>query len=129
MKASCLCGAVRIEVQGPIEHAPEACHCSQCRKFSGHFLSAVNIKRSDLTVQGEDSVSWYQSSDKVERGFCKTCGSSLFWKPNIEGYEYTAVSMGLFDEPSGLSLAKHTFADDKGDYYEIADGVEQSSGY
>jgi hypothetical protein len=47
----------------------------------------------------------------------------------MEGYQYTAVAMGVFDGPTGLRLAKHTFVGEKGDYYEIADGVSQSEGY
>jgi hypothetical protein len=65
----------------------------------------------------------------VRRGFCSVCGSVLFWNPIIEGYEYIAVAMGLFDGPTGVRLSKHTFVGDKGDYYDIDDGVPQSQGY
>ena len=129
LNGTCLCGAVSIEVSGSIEHQPEACHCSMCRKQSGHFLAAVNVRRDALTVRGSDHVTWYQSSEKVQRGFCSRCGSTLFWKPTMEGYEFTAVAMGLFDLPTGLNLAKHTFVGDKGDYYQITDGVPQSESY
>lgn len=129
LKGGCLCGKVRVEVTGDVEHQPEACHCSMCRKQSGHVLSAVNVRRDALTVVGEEHVRWFRSSDKVERGFCSACGSTLFWKPTIEGYQFTAVAMGLFDGPTGLRLAKHTFVGDKGDYYDIGDGVPQSEGY
>ncbi len=44
----------------------------------------------------------------------------------MDRYEWTAVSMGAFDGPTGTRLVKHTFVGDKGDYYDIADGVEQS---
>ena len=65
LRGTCLCGAVRLEVAGELEHPPEACHCSQCRKQSGHFLAAVNVRRTALTIHGEDKVTWYQSSDQV----------------------------------------------------------------
>lgn len=126
---SCLCGAVRLEVQEPLERAPEACHCTQCRKQTGSYLIAVNVRRSALKVLGEDSVAWYQSSAKVERGFCRICGSTLFWKPNIEGYEWTGVAMGCIDTPLSLAVAKHTFVADKGGYYEINDGAPQHLAY
>lgn len=129
LKGSCLCGAVRLEVAGELEHPPEACHCSQCRKQSGHFLAAVNVRRTALTIHGEDKVTWYQSSDQVKRGFCAVCGSSLFWYPLIEGYAFTSVAMGLFDSSTGGRLAKHTFVGDKGDYYDLDDGVPQSTSY
>lgn len=126
---SCLCGAVRLEVQEPLERAPEACHCTQCRKQTGSYLIAVNVRRSALKVLGEDAVAWYQSSAKVERGFCRICGSTLFWKPNIEGYEWTGVAMGCIDTPLSLAVAKHTFVADKGGYYEINDGAPQHLAY
>ena len=129
LKGSCLCGGVRFEIEGALERQPEACHCSQCRKQSSHFFAAVNVRRKALTIHGGDKVAWYRSSEKVQRGFCSVCGSSLFWNPTIEGYEWTAVAMGAFDSPTGTRLAKHTFVGDKGDYYEIEDGVPQSQSF
>jgi hypothetical protein len=129
MKGTCLCGAVSFEVEGELEHAPEACHCSQCRKQSGHVWAGVNVRRTALTLRGAEKVTWYQSSEKVKRGFCSVCGSSLFWRPTIEGYEWIGIAMGLFDSPTGTRLAKHTFVRDKGDYYDIDDGLPQSQSY
>jgi hypothetical protein len=100
-----------------------------CRKQSGHYLAAVNVRRSALIVEGAESISWYQSSEKVERGFCSVCGSTLFWRPLMDGYEFTAVAMGLLDTPTGLTLKKHAFAQDRGDYYQICDGLPQSDSY
>ncbi len=100
-----------------------------CRKQSGHVGAAVNVLRDALSVGGEQHVRWYRSSDKVERGFCSECGSTLFWKPTIQGYQFTAVAMGLFDDPTGLQLSKHTFVAEKGDYYEITDGLPKSDSY
>jgi len=129
LRGACLCGRVSVEVTGPIEHQPEACHCKMCRKQSGHFGAGVNVRRDALLVGGERHVRWYRSSDKVERGFCSECGSALFWKPLIDGYQFTSVFMGLFDGATGLHLAKHTFVGEKGDYYEITDGLPQSDSY
>lgn len=126
MKGSCLCGAVSFEIAGKLERQPEACHCTQCRKQTGHFLVAVNVLRKDLTLHGEDKVAWYRSSEKVRRGFCSICGSVLFWNPTIDGYQYIAIAMGTFDSPTGTRIAKHTFVGDKGDYYDIDDGLPQS---
>jgi hypothetical protein len=33
--------------------------------------------------------------------------------------------MGAFDDPTGATLAVHIFVAEKGDYYEIADGLPQ----
>jgi len=122
MKGSCLCGQVSFQVSGSIA-APDACHCVQCRKQSGHYYVSTNVPRTALTVSGQDHVAWYQSSEKIRRGFCSTCGSTLFWDPPDR--DWTAISMGAFDAPTGTHLEKHIFVAEKGDYYEIADGLPQ----
>ena len=123
---SCLCGAVKFQVEGDLK-APDACHCSQCRRQSGHYWASTNVPMSALTIEGEDKLAWYQSSGKVRRGFCSTCGSFLFWDP-LE-HPVMAVAMGAFDKPTGTKLHVHIFVNDKGDYYDIADGLEQRPGY
>lgn len=122
-RGSCLCGAVRFEVAGGLER-PDACHCSQCRRMSGHYWASTNVKRADFKLEGEDNVTWYRSSERVRRGFCKTCGSALFWDPI--GKDKISLAMGAFEKPTGTHLAIHIFVADKGDYYDIADGLPQN---
>lgn len=119
---ACLCGAVRFVVTGDLK-APDACHCSQCRRVSGHVWAKTDVPDDRLTITGEDHLRWFQSSSKVKRGFCGTCGSALFWKPIHQ--PRTAVAMGAFDKPTDTQLEMHIFVGDKGDYYDIADGLPQ----
>jgi hypothetical protein len=122
-KGSCLCGAVSFEVEGALK-APDACHCSQCRKQSGHFWASTGVARETLNIRGAENLTWFQSSEKVRRGFCATCGSFLFWEPI--GRDTVAVAMGAFDAPTDTQLIMHIFVADKGDYYDIADGLPQN---
>jgi hypothetical protein len=119
---SCLCGAVRFEVAAELP-PPDACHCSICRRQSGHYWASSDVPRSSVTVHGEENVTWYRSSDKVRRGFCRVCGSVLFFDPLHR--DWTAIAMGAFDKPTATRLHKHIFTADKGDYYDIADGLPQ----
>ncbi len=119
---SCLCGAVSFTVAGEL-HAPDACHCTQCRKQSGHFWASTDVANDKLTINGGEHVTWFQSSEKVRRGFCSNCGSVLFWDPVY--HDRTAIAMGAFDKPTGTQLAMHIHVTSKGDYYDIADGVRQ----
>ncbi len=119
---SCLCGAVRFDVLGDLP-APDACHCNQCRKTSGHYFVSTDLPRSSLTIQGAENIAWYRSSEKVRRGFCKTCGASLFWDPAER--DWIGVAMGAFDEPTNTELHVHVYVCEKGDYYEIADRAPQ----
>ena len=122
-KGSCLCGAVSFVVEGEL-NPPDACHCTICRKHSGHYYAGTEVKRDDLTITGAENITWYQSSAKVRRGFCTTCGSSLFFDPPHR--DWISVAMGAFDKPTNTKLAIHIFVADKGDYYDIADGLPQN---
>lgn len=122
-QGSCLCGAVRFTVEGDLGHS-DACHCTQCRKASGHYFASANVPRSALTVTGGEHIRWYASSAKVRRGFCGRCGSPLFWDP-LER-DWTGIALGAFDSPTGIRLEKHIFVAEKGDYYDIADGLPQN---
>jgi hypothetical protein len=122
-KGSCLCGQITFEVEGELG-APDACHCRKCRKHSGHFFASADVPKSALTIHGEDHITWYQSSEKGRRGFCSTCGSSLFFDPLF--LDWIGLAMGAFDTPTGTRLTLHIFVADKGGYYDIADGLPQN---
>jgi len=122
-KGACLCGAVSFEVEGDLP-GPDACHCSMCRRQSGHYWASTDVPKDRVAVRGAERVTWYQASAKVRRGFCSTCGSFLFWEPI--GRDKIAIAMGAFEAPTGARLHKHIFTASKGDYYEIADGLPQS---
>lgn len=118
----CLCGAVRFTARGALR-AVVACHCTQCRKQSGHFYAATSSASADLDVTGAENLTWYAASDTARRGFCRHCGSALFWRRNAG--DKTSILAGSFDSPSGLTLTHHIFCADKGDYYQISDGLPQ----
>ena len=125
-KGSCLCGAVTFEVAGELGPI-DACHCTQCRKWSGHFLAGSDVPRSSVTVEGEENITWYHSSEKVRRGFCRHCGSYLFFDPmDREKHDWTGISMGALELPTNAKIALHIFVAEKGDYYEITDGLPQN---
>ena len=119
---SCLCGAVTFMARGDVREVVY-CHCGQCRRQTGLYYAASNAMNEDLSVEGGDNVTWYQSSEKGSRGFCWTCGSALFWK--YEGADHISIMAGAFDTPSRLVPGYHIFCEDKGDYYQINDGLPQ----
>lgn len=119
MKGGCLCGAVTYIVEGPMRPVV-ACHCQQCRKSSGHHVAATSAARDDITITGE--VTWYKSSDTARRGFCGVCGSNLFWDGAGENL---SIHAGTLDGETGLITRGHIYVADKGDYYEIMDGLQQ----
>lgn len=116
----CECGSVAFTITADLV-APSACHCSQCRRLSGHYWSGTSVKHPDLTFTSDATLKWYRSSDHAERGFCSECGSSLFYRP-IDS-DHVSVAMGSLASPTGTALRRHIFVADKGDYYTIGDDI------
>ncbi|MEL6700184.1 MAG: GFA family protein [Pseudomonadota bacterium] len=114
---SCLCGAVTYAAYGDLRPVI-ACHCRQCRKISGHYGAATGALRDKVQISGE--VTWYVSSPTARRGFCGTCGSSLFWDG---AGSHLSIWAGTLDGQTGLAVAGHIYCADKGDYYDVTDGV------
>ena len=116
---------MRYEVQGPLRDVI-ACHCSQCRKTSGHFVAATQAAADDLKLLASATLRWYQSSASAERGFCSRCGGNLFWRQSGPGNRSISIMAGTLDAPTGLKFLRHIFVADKSDYYEICDAAPQS---
>ena len=125
-KGSCYCGAVEYELHGALRPSV-ACHCSQCRKTSGHYWSATQVSNENFVVTKDAGLKWFRSSDTARRAFCKECGSSLFWQ--LDSEDETSVATGTLDGETGLTTDRHIFVADKGDYYEIETGPMQLDQY
>ncbi len=122
----CLCGAVRYVIHGPLRDVI-ACHCSQCRRTSGHYFAATSAATSAVTLLIHDGLRWYRSSEAAERGFCGVCGANLFWRQN--GSDSVSITAGTLDTPTHLRLAEHIFVADKSDYYKLDDGLPQKGAW
>ena len=93
-KGSYLCGRVTFVVTGELT-PPDACHCVQCRKHSGHYFASTDVPKAAVAITGQENLTWYHSSAKVRRGFCSTCGSSLFFNSSNVVACSTGMSAGL----------------------------------
>ncbi len=119
-RGGCLCGGVRYEIHGLLRDVI-ACHCSQCRRTSGHFVAATQARTTDLVLRESATLRWYRSSAAAERGFCSRCGGNLFWRPTATEPAVTSIMAGTLDTPTGLQVMQHIFVADKSDYYQIGD--------
>lgn len=124
-RGRCQCGGVRFEVRGPLRSVLY-CHCTMCRRLNGHFAAATACAPEHLRLLSSETLRWYRSSAIARRGFCDTCGAQLFWEPAQGGH--ISIWAGTLDTPTGLTAAQHIFVADKGDYYEITDGLPQRPG-
>jgi hypothetical protein len=121
----CQCGAVSYRVKGNMRDVV-VCHCGQCRRNHGYAPGYTAARKAELTVQGEENVAWYRSSEEARRGFCRTCGSSLFWAS--DGKDTVSITAGSLNPPTGLTTVLHIMTADKRDDDPIADGVPQVEG-
>ena len=93
----CQCGAVRYAIHAPLGR-PSICHCRMCQKAFGSFfapLVGVSTAAFELT-RGKLAI--FKSSDLVERGFCRDCGTPLTMR-DIDR-ETIDVSIGSLDDPA-----------------------------
>lgn len=121
----CLCSVVSFEIMGPLT-TPAACHCAMCRRWHGALGTYTSVSLARISLSGNENVVWYRSSNSAERGFCKICGSKLFWR-NV-GSDSIDITMGTLDTPTNLEISKHIWVTFKGDYYDIADCLPQFNG-
>lgn len=124
-RGACLCGSITFDIRGKMREVVW-CHCGQCRHWHGHFGGYTAATWSNITLRGEDKLTWCESSDTAHRGFCRDCGSSLFWEPAHR--KHVSIAAGALALPTRLVTARHIFVEDRGDYYRIGDGVAQSAG-
>ncbi len=114
-----MCGAVGIKGTAK-EPKVAACHCDMCRRWSSGPYFEVSCE--NVTFEGESNISTIRSSDWAERGFCKKCGSNLFY--HIIDSDAFQIAAGILDEQSDLRLSLQVFIDKKPPFYTLADETE-----
>ncbi|MDQ0474397.1 GFA family protein [Labrys wisconsinensis] len=126
LTGSCLCGAVRYTIRGPVRDI-WACHCRFCRRLHSHVAAYAACAPEDIAIEDGRKLRWYRSSPSIRRGFCGKCGAQMFYAP-LDGGHFS-IAAGTLDEPTGLKLTLHLCTAQKGDYYAIADDVPQLAGH
>lgn len=130
---SCLCSSVQYTVIGPLR-AVWQCHCGRCQKTTGNFMAASGAAAANIDIQQFDALRWYSPSDdsNVAYGFCRRCGSSLFWRVIDQGdqLERWSICAGSLDESTDLTTeaiwfsdqaAPHTHLDPTAEHLRAAD--------
>ncbi len=115
---SCACGAVRYQLSTPLTKVTY-CHCSKCRRWHGHVGAYTAVERAGFALVESRGLKWYAVNEKVRRGFCGECGSSLLWDDPRDAR--VGICAGTLDAPTGLESKAHIFVASKGDYYALPD--------
>ncbi|MCV6584123.1 MAG: GFA family protein [Marinibacterium sp.] len=120
-QGQCLCGAVTVRVTAALR-GMDACHCDACRRSTGGgpFLGMA-VPKSAVQFGGQDQIGVYRSSAHAERGFCRICGSALFFRMAGDATsDNLSLCPGLLDGDADLTVVSEMFIDAKPDYYALA---------
>ncbi len=129
MHASCLCGEIAWEADGPLEFMHH-CHCGRCRKAHGAAFSTAMMCPAEGVrfTRGRGHMARFASSQAVSRAFCTRCGSLVpddqaLWQGNV------FLHAGTFDDDPGVRPVGHIFVASKAPWFEIHDGLPAFDGY
>ena len=117
----CLCGQVQVTISAA-DTSVGACHCSTCRRWGGGPLLALEC-HDGVQFQGEEHISVYASSDWAERGFCKRCGSSLFYR--LKPKDVYVISVGAFDDATPFKAVCEIYVDAQPPGYALSGPLER----
>lgn len=117
---SCLCQTISFSFETD-EKAFDSCHCGMCRKWSGGPAMAVNASRN-LEIRGEENLATYKSSDWAQRGFCRKCGTHLFYQ--MPEKNFTNFFLGSLDQRDEMDFRCQIFTDHKPANYKFSNNTE-----
>lgn len=122
VSGECLCGKIKLRAQLAEKHV-DVCHCGMCRTWGGGPLLGVQATSAEqVEMDGEEHVSVYTSSEWAERGFCKHCGTHLFYR--LKDGSFYDIPLGLLQQMDGFKLNTQIFIDRKPDFYSFAESTE-----
>jgi hypothetical protein len=127
IQGSCLCGAVRYELDEQAILLMNNCHCSRCRKVSGAtFATFVQVAgKSFRWISGENSVATFESSPGFHRAFCKLCGSRAPQSRNWE--EHVTIPAGGIDGDPGVKPHVNICVSDKVAWHVIDESIPSAA--
>jgi hypothetical protein len=116
----CLCGTVQFSATVPNDTF-SVCHCGMCRRWSAGPYMSVRSDGPVTITQGAETLVWYRGSEWAERGFCKQCGTSLFYRLANQPDLFTAIAVDALDDADAFSLQRHIYTDAQPNRYSFAD--------
>lgn len=123
-KGSCLCGSVKLSFELSDKHY-HACHCEMCRKWGGGPLFSVDVGQN-LNFEGKEFIGTFSSSEWAERGFCKQCGTHLFYR--LKDGNYCNIPLGVLDEAEKFEFHLQVFTDKKLPSYNFVEKTINMTG-
>ncbi|TBR37976.1 GFA family protein [Marinomonas agarivorans] len=125
MNASCLCGEIKLRLHSPFISA-STCHCRQCQKShaSANAAYGVALKTDIEWLEGKKKIKKFASSDQVKRGFCKNCGTNIFFYDKSHP-NHLDIPLAIFDSKINFEPEYHIYVGSKVSWETINDGLPQ----
>ena len=123
-KGQCVCGSVSFTAN-KMNTSVGACHCKMCRQWGGGPFMEVDCG-TDVSFSGEENISIFNSSDWAERGFCKNCGTHLFYR--LKENKLHIIPVGIFDDDIEFVFDKQVFVEERPHYYKFANETVEMEG-
>ncbi|WP_447556136.1 GFA family protein [Vreelandella sp. EE22] len=123
-RGACLCGSVSLVAQVKDEKVG-ACHCDTCRKWGGGPLLVAECG-ADVTFEGTEHIATFDSSEWAERGFCRKCGSHLFFR--LKQGDFYGIPVGLFEGDSEWAFTEQVFIEQKPAFYAFSQNTHNLTG-
>lgn len=121
---TCLCGVVSIEAKAK-SNSIGACHCTMCQKWGGGPFFAAECE-DQVSFEGAENISTFSSSEWAERGFCRNCGTHLFYRLKKEGHY--AIPYSLIENHDGWVFSEQIFIDKKPSFYSFSNRTNNLTG-
>jgi hypothetical protein len=77
-----------------------------------------------VRLLSQETLTWYAPAPGVEYGFCRTCGSTLFWR-TAERPDWLSIAAGTLDPPTGLRTTRALWVAEASDYFRRQPGVHE----
>jgi hypothetical protein len=128
VKGNCLCGGVAFTVTLPSKWCAH-CHCTLCRKAHGAgYVTWVGFEQDRVRFDvGTGQLEWYESSAGAQRGFCRRCGSTMFFKSERWAGELH-IAVGSLDGELDRQPAANVFFDAHVEWMPIDHSLKQVDG-
>jgi hypothetical protein len=131
----CLCGGVEFHLVAPLEPIKH-CHCRSCRLSRGVvFVTWTSVPGDRFEIlKGKANVSWHRSSPGVRWGFCRNCGSPMFYIADREGHpdkpnlDHVYISVGSITTDIGDVPVAHVSYEERVGWHEPNDALPRYRG-
>lgn len=121
MQGGCFCGRIRYSAEGAAV-ARTLCHCRSCRRATGGASVAWAVfAKSNLSVLS-GQARWHNSSPGIRWGFCRDCGTLLFYERDSRPV-HTDVTTVSLDEPDAFAPTVEIWTQDKLEWEQLNERI------